>query len=56
MPRQSKVSPPSQHDEFVRVAREIGADDDEASEKVMRRLAQQPKTERKPLKKKKVAK
>ncbi|MBZ0209402.1 MAG: hypothetical protein K8F92_07090 [Hyphomicrobium sp.] len=46
----------SQAQSFIDKARELGADDAESTNEVMRRLAQQPKAERKPLKKKKAAK
>jgi len=41
---------------FIEKAREIGADDDTHTADVMSHLARQPKTERKPVKKKKAAK
>jgi predicted nucleic acid-binding protein len=41
---------------FIDKARELGADDDARAAEIMKRLASQPKAERKPLKKKKAAK
>lgn len=41
---------------FIEKAREIGADGEAVDSAVMRRLAEQPKTERQPAKKKKAAK
>jgi hypothetical protein len=47
--------PKRQSDLFIEKAREIGADDDADTTHVMRQLARQPKTERKPVKAKKAA-